>query len=79
MHPYRSMSHPKSYIYYMNYCQKKQHPPYHLSHLMQKKHLQPRQRCSAFMAVDVTLLFTAFTADVIAVTELASLIISKIE
>lgn len=48
--------------------------------VMPRKHLRDSQRRSVFMAtVDVTLLFTAFSADAITVIVLASLIILKME
>ena len=82
----KQMSHPCSFIGYKYIRQKKKKKKIssHISSLparvMPRKHLRDSQRRSVFMAtVDVTLLFTAFSADAITVIVLASLIILKME
>lgn len=81
----KQMSHPCSFIGYKYIRQKKKKKiSSHISSLparvMPRKHLRDSQRRSVFMAtVDVTLLFTAFSADAITVIVLASLIILKME
>lgn len=84
LRPYTQMSHPRSFIGYKYIRQKKKKISSHISSLparvMPRKHLRDSQRRSVFMAtVDVTLLFTAFSADAITVIVLASLIILKME